>query len=199
MDSVPSFNEVAAFHGHRCPGLSLGYRVAQAALREFSSERAEDEQLVAIVENDACGIDAIQYVTGCTAGKGNLIFRDYGKHGYTFYHRKSGRGIRIYAEYFIMDSEDDARFVELRGKIARGEATEADREELHSLTEARCQRILNAPEEQFIRIGSAQEPMPRRAVSYHSMVCAFCGEKVMESRVRMREGKMCCIPCSHRE
>jgi len=113
----------------------------------------------------ADGGRGIQYVAGCTAGKGNLIFRDYGKHVYTFYHRKTGRGIRIYADYFIRDSEDDARFVELRGKIGRGEATEADREELRDLTEARCQRILDAPKAHFIRIGPAQEPMPRRATS----------------------------------
>lgn len=196
LDHIVSFDEVAVFHGHRCPGLSLGYRVAQAALRESAAERAEDEELVAIVENDACGIDAIQYVSGCTAGKGNLILRDYGKHAYTFYHRKTGRGIRIYADYFITDSKDDARFVALRGKIARGEATEADREELRGLTEVRCQRILDAPEAQFIRIGPAREPMPQRAVSYRSVACAFCGEKVMEPRLQVREGKMCCIPCS---
>lgn len=38
-----------------------------------------DEEMVAIVENDSCAVDAIQVLTGCTLGKGNLIFRDYGK------------------------------------------------------------------------------------------------------------------------
>lgn len=196
LDHTILFDEVVKFHGHRCPGLSLGYRVALVALREFAAERAEDEELVAIVENNSCSVDAIQYVVGCTVGKGNLIFRDYGKHGYTFYHWKSGRGIRIYADYFIIDSDDDTRYVELREKISQGEATEADREELRNLTKMRCQRILNAPEEQFIRIGPAREPMPQRAVSYRSIVCAFCGEKVMEPRSLICDGKICCIPCS---
>lgn len=69
--------EAIQFHGHLCPGLALGYRVAKAALRELKAERPRDEELVAIVENDSCAADAIQFITGATFGKGNLIFRDY--------------------------------------------------------------------------------------------------------------------------
>ena len=49
-----------------------------ASMNELDSIHAADEEIVAIVENDACGVDALQCVTGCTFGKGNLIFRDYG-------------------------------------------------------------------------------------------------------------------------
>lgn len=83
------------FHGHECNGLRLGYKIAQFALAKLGIERAEDEELVAIVENDSCAVDGVQVVTGCTFGKGNLIFKDYGKHSYTFYNRKTGKGIRI--------------------------------------------------------------------------------------------------------
>ena len=93
-----SFEEVAAFHGHRCPGLAIGYRMAHAALKALRDVRAQDEEWVAIVENDACGVDAVQYLTGCTFGKGNLIFNDYGKSVYTFYHRASGQAVRIAAK-----------------------------------------------------------------------------------------------------
>ena len=69
--------ETIRFHGHSCPGLALGIRAAEVALKE--SERASDEEVVAVVETDMCGVDAIQYLTGCTFGKGNLIHLDYGK------------------------------------------------------------------------------------------------------------------------
>jgi len=72
--------EAIQFHGHHCPGLALAYRVAKAALREFGAGRPQDEELVAVVENDSCAADAIQFITGCTFGKGNLIFHDFGKH-----------------------------------------------------------------------------------------------------------------------
>ena len=70
-----TYEEIIQFHGHECPGLAIGYRMAIAAMENLESFRAEDEELVAIVENDACGVDALQCVTGCTFGKGNLLFR----------------------------------------------------------------------------------------------------------------------------
>ena len=92
---APTYDELVAFHGHSCPGLAMGFRMSQAALSFLSGGRSADEELVAIVENDACGVDALQYLTGCTFGKGNLIFRDYGKHVYTLYSRRSRRGVRV--------------------------------------------------------------------------------------------------------
>ncbi|NIT04240.1 formylmethanofuran dehydrogenase, partial [Candidatus Saccharibacteria bacterium] len=47
-----SFDDVVEFHGHLCPGLAIGFRVARAALDELG-QRAEDEELVAVVENDS--------------------------------------------------------------------------------------------------------------------------------------------------
>lgn len=90
-----SWEDAKKFHGHECGGLAWGYKVAEFALDKLHFDRSSDEELVAIVENDSCGIDGIQVVTGCTFGKGNLIFKDYGKHVYTFFNRSTGEGIRI--------------------------------------------------------------------------------------------------------
>ena len=75
----PAYKGLISFHGHSCPGLAIGYRMSNAALSFLSDSRAKDEEIVAIVENDACGVDALQCLSGCTFGKGNLIFKDYGK------------------------------------------------------------------------------------------------------------------------
>ncbi len=83
------------FHGHLCPGLLIGFRAALLGLKTLDGKRSEDEELVAIVENDSCAVDGIQSVTGCTFGKGNLIFRDYGKQVFTLADRSNGRGIRL--------------------------------------------------------------------------------------------------------
>jgi len=91
-----TYEEIVQFHGHECPGLAIGYKMATAAMESLESLRAEDEELVAIVENDACGVDALQCVSGCTFGKGNLLFRDYGKQAYTIYHRSTRSGVRVH-------------------------------------------------------------------------------------------------------
>jgi len=90
-----SWKDAVKFHGHECGGLAWGYKVGMFALEKLNFDRSSDEELVAIVENDSCAVDGIQIVTGCTFGKGNLIFRDYGKHVYTFFNRNTGEGIRI--------------------------------------------------------------------------------------------------------
>ncbi|MCJ7521253.1 MAG: formylmethanofuran dehydrogenase subunit E family protein, partial [Dehalococcoidia bacterium] len=91
----PSYEDLIAFHGHSCPGLAIGYRMSKAALSFLSGSRAKDEEIVAIVENDACGVDALQCLSGCTFGKGNLIFKDYGKQVFTLYNRRSRKGVRV--------------------------------------------------------------------------------------------------------
>ena len=91
----PGYEDLIAFHGHSCPGLAIGYRMSKAALAFLSGSRAKDEEIVAIVENDACGVDALQCLSGCTFGKGNLIFKDYGKQVFTLYNRSSRKGARV--------------------------------------------------------------------------------------------------------
>lgn len=83
------------FHGHECPGLAIGYRAAEIAKEILGLDRSKDEEIVCITENDACGVDAIQLVLGCTMGKGNLIYRDRGKNAYTFFNRETEKSIRL--------------------------------------------------------------------------------------------------------
>ncbi|NTW05305.1 MAG: formylmethanofuran dehydrogenase, partial [Peptococcaceae bacterium] len=89
------WEKTVEFHGHICPGLAIGFRAVSLALEKLDYGRSIDEELVAIVENDACGVDAVQVVSGCTFGKGNFFFRDYGKQVYTFAIRNTNRAVRV--------------------------------------------------------------------------------------------------------
>ena len=86
-----SWEKAVAFHGHRCPGLAIGVRAALVLQQLWQIRRAEDEDLVCITENDACGVDGIQALLGCTMGKGNLLYHGTGKMAFSFYDRKNGR------------------------------------------------------------------------------------------------------------
>jgi formylmethanofuran dehydrogenase subunit E len=48
------------FHGHLCPGLVMGYLAAKVGLERLGPDRAEDEELIAIVENDSCAVNSCQ-------------------------------------------------------------------------------------------------------------------------------------------
>ena len=181
------------FHGHLCTGLTLGYRVAKAALRELEADRPHDEELVAVVENDSCAVDAIQFITGATFGKGNLIFRDYGKHVYTFYNRSTGKGVRISENYGGF--ENDARYPELKKRQDAGEDVSREVEQFKMEKTA---AILRADEKEFLNIEPVTALPPAEAKIRASVRCAQCGERFMESRGRVKGGKIVCIPCFER-
>ena len=89
------WKKCAAFHGHVCGGLTIGYKAALYAMELLEMEFSEDEQIVCIAENDACGVDAIQVMLGCSIGKGNLLFHMRGKQAFSFYNRKNGKSVRL--------------------------------------------------------------------------------------------------------
>jgi formylmethanofuran dehydrogenase subunit E len=191
------FEEVVGFHGHSCPGLALGYRVATAALKAMKMEDiSEDEELVAIVENDSCAVDAIQVVTGCTFGKGNLVFRDYGKQVYTFLKRPSGSGVRISID-FIAPQETE-REKELWRRYSQGDRSEEVKRAVHDRKAKKTKAILESPEKGLLKITKVKIPLPREARIYTSVPCGVCGEKTAEPKARLREGKIVCIPCFER-
>lgn len=92
---MKTWDDCVAFHGHACGGLTIGYKASLYAAQLLKLEYSDDEQVVCITENDACGIDAIQVMLGCSIGKGNLLFHIRGKQAYSFYNRKTGCSVRL--------------------------------------------------------------------------------------------------------
>ncbi|MEJ2182060.1 MAG: FmdE family protein [Nitrospirota bacterium] len=193
---MQSLEDVAAFHGHVCPGLALGYRVSELALREMG-ERAEDEELVAEVENDSCAVDAVQVLTGCTFGKGNLLYRDYGKQVYTFIKRPSGEFLRVAVKWEPPPETSEEK--EAWGRYMKGDRSAAVREAVQDRKSRKIEAIMEAPEGELFEVQRGRMEPPHQARIYASLRCERCGEKVMEPRARLREGKVLCLPCAEAE
>lgn len=187
------FRKCLEFHGHLCPGLSIGYRAAKAGLAWLEENRAADEELVAVVENDACGCDAVQVVTGCTFGKGNFIFKDHGKQVFTFMGRKSGKAVRVALKPDAF--APDERHMELLRKMRSGEATEGDHEEFSRLHEQRSLEILGRPAGDLFKIEPIQAGPPPLARIHRSSPCDRCGEATMETRLEAVAGQRICRDC----
>ncbi|MDD5451312.1 MAG: FmdE family protein [Desulfovibrionales bacterium] len=192
MEYDDDLKKVIAFHGHICPGVAYGYRVAKEAIRHLGG-KAKDEELVAIVENDSCAVDAIQVLTGCTFGKGNLIFHDYGKQVYTFYSRAAGEGIRFSIDFDYTETPEEKAAWE---KFQVGDRTEEVSAQIRSRKAKKVQAILSAASEEMMKIKRVTIIPPPEAKLYPGVRCAVCGEKVMEPRARVKGGKIVCIPCS---
>jgi formylmethanofuran dehydrogenase subunit E len=189
---MKTFEDVVQFHGHSCPGLALGYRLSMFALKQLG-DRAADEELVAIVENSSCAVDALQVVTGCTFGKGNLIFRDYGKQVYTFIKRPSGDGIRLSVDWRSPEETKEEKLMWER--YMNGDQSEEVLKSVHNRKSKKIDIILNSGDEELFQAIRGKMDLPEEARIYKSMTCAVCGEKMMEPRARVKDGRIVCIPC----
>ena len=180
------------FHGHWCPGLAIGLRAGEWALCEMG--RAGDEDIVAVVETDMCGVDAIQVLTGCTFGKGNLIHRDYGKMAFTFHRRRDGKSARLVFDSDGLGGGVNDHYLELTRKMAAGETTDEEEAEIREFREGWTQKIMNAELTEAFEIKEAG-PVPRPARILASLQCGACGERTMESRTHQLMGRTLCRPC----
>lgn len=52
IDKKALWEKCAAFHGHACPGLTIGYRAALYAIELLGIEFSKDEQVACITENE---------------------------------------------------------------------------------------------------------------------------------------------------
>lgn len=89
------WERAVGFHGHGCPGLAIGFRATSAAREKLGISFCADEEVVCVTENDACGVDAVQILTGCSLGKGNLVYRGTGKMAFSSFCRSNGGSLRM--------------------------------------------------------------------------------------------------------
>jgi formylmethanofuran dehydrogenase subunit E len=187
-----TLSDVVDFHGHSCPGLSIGIRVSELAKRELGD--LPDSQIVCITETDMCGVDAVQYLTGATFGKGNLIHKDYGKMAFTFFDRETGRGFRCLFSPGGKEGKASEIFSLMR-KMSSAAADEMEKEHYEALRQKVKENILDADLDSLFEVSAPKVNMPRGARVLNSLVCESCGESTMESRTRRFAGKILCQPC----
>lgn len=185
-------DKTIAFHGHSCPGLFIGIRAAELALQRLG--HTEKEDLVAVVETDMCGVDAIQFLTGCTFGKGNLIHKDYGKMAFSFYDRNKNMGFRALLRPDI-SGDLGSELQRLMKKVEEGTANEEEHARLHRLRRDLQERYMTADLEEMFIVTEPSFPVPRPARILQSLRCEACGEMTMESRTRRFGGKTLCLSC----
>lgn len=161
------WEKCVAFHGHSCGGLTIGYKAALYAIELLELSFSEDEQVVCISENDACGVDAIQVLLGCSAGKGNLLFHICGKQAFSFYNRKTGKSVRLV----------------LRDR-PKGMGREASFDYFQALD----------PKEMF-DVKETSIRLPEEARIFSSIKCDCCGETAAESYIHLQGEEKLCRDC----
>lgn len=161
------WQKAKSFHGHVCPGLTIGFKASLLAIKLLDINFSDDEQLVCVTENDACGVDAIQAILGCSVGKGNLIFKLRGKQAFSFYNRKTGKSVRL---------------------VYIGDITGANKDEIR-------EKMFDMKPEDLFDVKQTNFELPERAKLFNNIVCEKCKESTAESYIKIQNGKKVCPDC----
>ena len=164
---MKTWQDCVAFHGHECGGLTIGYKASLYAIDLLNLEFSGDEQVVCIAENDACGVDGIQVMLGCSIGKGNLLFHMLGKQAFSFYNRKTGASLRL---------------------VLKPKPEGMTREESFAYYQS-CE-----PKDMF-DVKEATIRLPEKARLFDSYICDCCGEVTGANWIRLAGGKKLCQDC----
>ena len=185
------------FHGHICPGLIYGYRVAKEAMKLMNIGRSVDEEVVAICENDSCAVDALQVMLGTAAGKGNLIIKNFGKNAYTVLSRSKRQAYRFSRRtHYDYTGKAKKEFDRLDASVAAGTASEDDRRNLKRL---KVDDLLARPFAEIFTTMEVPFDEPLYAPLAPSEPCAICGEMTMATKMmKLSDGRQFCIPCSEK-
>jgi formylmethanofuran dehydrogenase subunit E len=188
------FAKCVEFHGHMCPGLAMGFQAARILMDRLEVRKAPDEELVAVVETDACGADAIQVMTGCTFGKGNFIFKNYGKHAFSLLDRRKGKGMRVSPRPGAFKANPE--YFSLSEKVQKDVASPDELAQFRQLQQERVKEILDAVPESLYKMEEISPDIPPKARISESGICDFCGELTRIDLLSEMNGKRACIPCA---
>lgn len=162
------WEKAAEFHGHKCSGLAIGYKVSLFALKHLDiKSNINDEDIVCIAETDACGVDAVQVILKATTGTGAMRILYTGKQAFNIFNRKNGKKAR-----FVLNDMQN-----------------------FNNKEERMEYILSTDEEKLFTIKEVNMDFPEKAKIFNSYICADCGEKTAENAVSLINGKYICNSC----
>ena len=116
-------------------------------------------------ENDACGVDAIQLMLGCSIGKGNLLFHMTGKQAFSFYNLATGKSVRLVLKPKPLDMtpEESKTYYFSRN----------------------CEALFD--------VMPTRIPLPTAAKIFDSYNCDCRGEKTGANRIRLAGDKKLCL------
>lgn len=184
-------------HGHVCGGMPLGFRAGVAALRALSIEREANMAHLVFVETGTghaagCFADGAQMATGCTFGKGLIERTQYGKWAMNLVDIATREAVRVSVRPEVMRASLQSPFVQQRRRGVP--PTDVPLEVSRPLVQGLMAR---SDDDLFTVSGTFSYSLGARPPAcFETETCSQCGELVAENKLRMKQGKPVCLPCS---
>lgn len=144
MTQIPTFEEIAEAHGHRCPGIAIGCKMAKAA-----AEWAGDEPVRVYSTTTRCPLDALRHTFRLTDE--TLTIEDKGELHFVL---EKADGSKLFIDEVpgskIKNDEGD----KLRKKVREGTASKEETARFNEIQEELLQQAFNTPDEKLFTIHS---------------------------------------------
>ena len=142
MTQIPTFEEIAEAHGHRCPGIAIGYKMAKAA-----AEWAGDEPVRVYSTTTRCPLDALRHTFRLTDE--TLTIEDKGELHFVL---EKADGSKLFIDEVpgskIKNEEGD----KLRKKVREGTASKEETARFNEIQEELLQQAFNTPDEKLFTV-----------------------------------------------
>ena len=171
-----------ALHGHLAPGLALGLRMSELALKRLKANKGE-KYLVAVSETARCLADAMQAATGCTMGHGNAFIEDYGKLALTIGDARTKNGVRV----ALKDNANNHSSLMNKWMMRLGKLSHEEEDILNN-------QLLNM-DERFFFIHYVELKRIQSFERSNIVICSKCGELIPHSLTEIRSGMIYCRAC----
>ena len=180
--------KTAEIHGHYCPGSTLGVMASVYGLSRFGDAvTCSDglENLMAVVEINACFADGVQAVSGCTLGNNALIYRDLGKHAVALAIRGDDTGVRVCARPDFRETIGRLvpAFYPLMEKVIKNRShTQEEEQRFKDIARKAAFTIIKEDFEDIFSAERVRIDLPGYAPIVDSMICNKCGEQLMSTK-----------------
>ena len=144
MTQIPTFEEIANAHGHRCPGIAIGYKMAKAA-----AEWAGDEPVRVYSTTTRCPLDALRHTFRLTDE--TLTIEDKGELHFVL---EKADGSKLFIDEVPGSKIKNDEGNKLRNKVREGTASKEETARFNEIQEELLQQAFNTPDEKLFTIHS---------------------------------------------
>ena len=142
MTQIPTFEEIAEAHGHRCPGIAIGYKMAKAA-----AEWAGDEPVRVYSTTTRCPLDALRHTFRLTDE--TLTIEDKGELHFVL---EKADGSKLFIDEVPGSKIKNDEGNKLRKKVRAGTASAEETKRFNEIQEELLEQAFNTADEKLFTV-----------------------------------------------
>lgn len=145
MTKIPEFETIAKAHGHTCPGISLGYKIAIAA----ATWAGDEDDIKILAHTTRCPLDAIKITFDTKNHPERLLIDDTNTVKFVM---TKPNGDKLYIDELPGTKITSDELKALKKKAEAGNASDADLARINEIKEEHYQIMKALPSEKLFTV-----------------------------------------------